>query len=404
MSRSSVLTGLGSRNAFRATARLAILILLLASALVARSLSGLSQAGLCREAVDAVSANCLPGNANCIVYSPLVAYTPETLSAYFRQFLGFSFSNQAEYITARRERYVGPTGPLSVVRPSFYRERSTRRPYDPHLERNWFTEINGRFPTRTDEVAIPATLAQFTGLGPGDKLALSPIIQGAAAVTFTITGVYTPLGYGAAYDYLLSIADSDRPLEVNLLIGRLSPRAIEIARSWGGSGTAEVTVYADPKAKMADLARTVYSSQSSAMTLGFGLIGVAVLVILLVAMVERRREAAIYKMVGLDSLATLRVLAVELAWSLAIALGLATPAYWHLATRYVLDVHASGPAILAPPYLWSLAWTILVAALGAAYPFALASLGTPSQLLTNQKIYIFRRRQVLRGWADVGSG
>jgi hypothetical protein len=402
MSRASAtLTGLGSRNAFRAVTRLVILILLLALALVARSLSSLAQSGLCREAVAAVAPNFLPRQANCIVYSPRTAYAPETWTSYFRQFLSLGHWNSSEFITARCERYEGPTGPISVVRPSLFRERSGRI-LDPHLEKEWFSQIVGRFPARTDELAIPKALAESNGIGPGDKLVLSPLEENLNPVAFLVTGVYTPLGYGVAYDYLLSVMDPEQSLDVNLLIGTLSPQAIGIVRSWSGQVAAEILVYTDPKTKMADLARTVYSSQSSAMSLGFGLVGLAVLVVLLVAMVERKREAAIYKMVGLDSRATFKVLVVELAWALVLALIVAAPAYAFLATRYVLDVHTSSPGLLARPFLWSILWTALVAVLGAAYPFTLASLGTPNQLLANQRIYVFHRKQVLRGWADLG--
>lgn len=400
MSRSSTLSRLGTRNAFRATGRLFILTLLLASALVARSVNSLSQASLCGQAVNAVTSGGLPGDANCIAYVPQVSFAPDMLERYISQSMGWGFWS-LEYFSAYCDRYLGPDGRVSVVRPAPLIDFRTQARSDAHYERKWFTDIEGRYPSRVDEVAVPSPFARAHGLRPGDHVSLLPERGEIAPVTFTVSGVYEPLGAGAFYDYFLSVMDPVKAPMVNLLIGSLDPQAIAALRSWGGPNQAEVTVYTSPKALMRGIARTVYSPQSSAMALGFTLVGVAVLVVLLVAMVERRREAAIYKMVGLDGPATLSVLAVELIWSLAIAVALAAPAYWYLATRYVLDAHAGGAATLIQPFAASTAWTVVIAALGAFYPFALASVGTPTQLMNKQRIYLFRRKQTLRGWAGV---
>ncbi len=406
MSKRSTLTALGTRNAFRATGRLIILTLLLCSALVARSASTISQQALRDEAMAKVASPGLPGNANCVVYLPDVTYSPDMLERAIHQALGWSFWRPLEYVSVYCERYMGPGGLVTLVRPAYRVDSRTGVKTNPHHESTWFSEIDGRFPTLTGEVAIPAAFAETYGLEPGDLLTLTPTRADSGntgPAVFTVTGVYKPLGSGVIYSYLLSAMDQTKPPQANLLIGRLDSVAMSVIGTWRGAGRTETTELLDPAQLMGSLAQTVYSSQSSAMALGFALVGVAVLVVLLVALVERRREAAVYKMVGLNSLDTLRVLAVELLWALGIAVVLAAPIYWFVATRYVLDVHAVTAHILLLPFAASAAWTGLITAMGACYPFALASVGTPNQLLTDQKIYLFRRKQVLRGWAGVDS-
>lgn len=392
---------MGSRNAFRAAGRLAILTLLLASTLVARSASSLSQASLYDEAVKAVTAPGLPGGANCIIYMPNASLAPDMLERYINQAMGRAFWMRLDSISAYCDRYLGPDCRVSVVRPAGVVDPWTGRLSYPQYEKKWFTKIEGRYPSQADEVAVPSPFALAHGLRLGDRLSLLPEHGEMTPVSFTVTGVYEPLGAGAFYEYFLSVMEPAKPPKVNLIIARFESRAFSILRSWGGPNAAEVTIYTSPKALMQGITRTVYSPRSSATTLGLTLVGVAVLAVLLVALVERRREAAIYKMVGLNGPDTLAVLAVELGWSLVIAVALAAPAYWYLSTRYVLEAQAGGAAVLLPPFIASIAWTVAIAAFGALYPFALASVGTPAQLMNKQRIYLFRRRQTLRGWAAV---
>lgn len=398
MSRGKTLVRLGTRNVFRAAGRLVILVFLLATALVARSAGTLAQAGLCREAVDAVAPGNLPGDANVIVYSPEISYTPQVVDQYMRAISLAAYWSH-DYIAAHYDRYFGPGGRLRVVRPCNEGRRMGRWTGDLHEEENWFSRIEGRYPTSPDELAVPEPFAAATGLGVGDTLALTAEKTGRTDV-FTISGVYEPKGAGPFYEHLLSVNDPAKPVEVNMLVAHLDTQAIGVLWTWGNPNAAEVIELVDPRERMAELARTAYSTQSSAMNLGFALVGVAVLVVLLVAMVERRREAAIYKMVGLNSVATLGVLAVELVWAFGLSIAVAAPVYWYLATRYILDVHGADIATLLPPFVSSSLWTFAIAALGAGYPFALSSMGTPNQLMTKQKIYIFRRKYVLRGWTD----
>ncbi len=427
MNKGRTLAGLGSRNAFRATGRLVILVLLLAAALVARSTSTLAQASLGREAASLVVSSELPYGANVVVYFR-AAHTVKTMDQYFRSLTMTPWTAGHDYLTGYCEGYVGPVGRVLVLRPSLSVYHRGRVTSVAGLQAFWYDHLDGRYPSGPDEVAVPAPYAAAAGLIVGSSLTLTAQDTGEAR-TFTVTGIYEPKGSGPFFEYLLSANAPGAPGEeqVNMLVtnlssaeldnlsgpgdvartmvvrpGRASPRLTVSLPEEQGPVSMEVVRLVDPRASMAQLARTVYGAQSQAMSLAFALVGVAVLVVLLVAMVERRREAAIYKMVGLDSVATLAVLAVELVLALVVAVAISAPVYWYLATRFVLDVHAADLATVLPPFAGSVLWTVVVAALGAGYPFALTSVGTPSQLMTNQKIYLFRRKQVLRGWAGNG--
>ncbi|HCW51090.1 MAG TPA: hypothetical protein DGR79_03340 [Clostridiales bacterium] len=415
---------LALRNTARAWGRAFILVLLIGSALVARSVTGLVEAGFCREAVNSVTAGSLPEGHNAVVLFREGGHGPTTLDRFVRLGLaGNRFSLAAWQRQGRRalaafcERYHGPCGELWLVRPYSAPEKEVeirlpqgkvyRSPLaleaDP--ERLWFTRMTGRYPKVPEEVAVPASLSEAVGLGVGDLLTLRDLSTGEVR-TFTVTGVYEPRGSGPFYEYLLGFLPAELEDSLNFLALRLDLEQVTNARLWGtgqveGPGSNIVRLFADPRERMASLAAGVYGSRSTGADVSSGLVGVAVLVLLLVAMVERRREAAVYKMVGMSGPAVLSVLVLELTVSILIAAAAAAPVYWLLATRHVLAEHpAVSVASLWAPFLTSLLSSVAVVFLGSLYPFGLASVGTPNQLLTDQRIFFFRRNHVLRGWVD----
>jgi hypothetical protein len=429
MLRSRTISGVALRNTARAWGRTLILVLLIGSALVARSVTGLVEAGFCQEAVRAVTARSLPEGHNAVVLFRQGGYSPATLDQFAR--LGWAGSRVSgimlwEYrgwraVAGLCERYHGPCGELWLVRPYSAPEKeveirlSRGRVYrrlsslEPDPQRLWFTRMTGRYPEALGEVAVPASLSEAAGVGVGDLLVLREAETGELR-TFTVTGVYEPLGSGPFYEYLLGHLPADLEDSLNFLVLRLDPEEVVRVRFWGtgqvggrGSDIVRpniVRLFPDPKERMASLAAGVYGSRSTGADVSSGLVGVAVLVLLLVAMVERRRETAVYKMVGMSSLAVLSVLVLELTVSILVAAAAAAPVYWLLATRWVLAEHpAVSAAWLWTPFLTSLLFSVTVVFLGSLYPFGLTSVGTPNQLLTNQRIFFFRRRHVLRGWA-----
>jgi len=424
MLRSRTTGRLALRNTARAWGRTLVLALLIGSALVARSVTGLVEAGFCREAVDAVTSRSLPEGLNTVVLFREGGHSPAVLDQFVR--LGLARSRPGVFSWQYRgrralagfcERYHGPCGELWLVRPYSASEKEvevrlprgkvvrTLSSLEPDPEHLWFTRMTGRYPETPEEVAVPATLSEATGLGVGDLLTLRDVSTGEVQ-TFTVTGVYEPLGSGPFYAYLLGFLPAELEDSLNFLVLRVDPEELARVRLWGtglveGRGPNIVQHFTDPKERMAFLASGVYGSRTSGADVSSGLVGVAVLVLLLVAMVERRRETAVYKMVGMSGPAVLSVLVLELTISILIAAAAAAPVYWLLATRYVLPEHpAVSAAWVWTPFLTSLLSSVAVVFLGSLYPFGLVSVGTPNQLLTNQRIYFFRRRHILRGWAD----
>jgi len=404
MSRGTTLTRLGLRNAIRGKGRLVILAVLLASALVARSASSLTLDSLVDVAAATVTEAAMPTTLNTLAFfsEPFGPEwcTDQPLKDYLGTFLWMdspSFEVSA-YKAAYFERYLGPGGSLTLVRPAPETNAATGRYVEASRPTPWATDLVGSYPSRPDQVVVPAPLAKKTGLKPGARLDLTPE-GGGPTVVFTVTGVYMPLGHGPFYEFLLSARDETKPPAVNLVIIGCHEELARYIPAIYGSDLRLVRIE-PPDNQMWTLARSVYATRSTASGIGFALVGVAVLVVLLVAMVERRREAASYKLTGMSSLATLQVLLVELSVALALAVVLAVPAYWLAVSRLLVDVQGLGLGAIVTAFTASCLWTAAIATLGASYPFCLTMVGTPNALLSGQRIYLFRRKHVLGGWVQ----
>jgi len=402
MSRGTTLTRLGLRNAIRGKGRLVILALLLGSALVARSASSLALNSLGDAAAGTVTEPAMPATFNTLAFFAK-PYGPEWCTAQpLHDYIWMSPSYEVSaYKAAYFERYLGPGGSLTVVRPAPEIDAATGRYVEVSRPTPWATDLVGSYPSRPDQVAVPAPLAKNAGLAPGSRLDLTPE-GGGPPVVFTVTGVYTPLGHGPFYEFLLSARDETKPPAVNLVIIGGSEELARLIQAIHGPDVRLVRI-GPPDTQMRALARSVYATRSTASGIGFALVGVAVLVVLLVAMVERKREAASYKLTGMGSLATLQVLLVELSVALALAVVLAAPAYWLVVNRLLVDVQGLGLGASVTAFTAGCLWTVAIATLGASYPFCLTMVGTPSALLSGQRIYLLRRKHVLGGWVQLDS-
>jgi len=333
MARHTTIPRLAARNSLRAWGRLIILVLLLGSAIVARSSVYLVQGGLVAEAEEAVAGGSLPKDYNVVAVSLRTSYSPDMLAHYLR---GLDWKSQyrrsLDAVVGYCERHLGPSGEIWIVAP-YTGEYRAFRDAAAEAPRNWYEFVLGEYPDEPGEVAVPRPYAEAYGLDIGDRLTLRPPETHQEPAVFTVTALYEPKGRGPFYEYFLTAMPEPDPasqpqsylpsggepqVKLNFLATRLTSAQIAIMRTWGGdpeSGAAGFLVYEfiDPNQRMASLARAVYGSRSEAVDLGSSLVGVAVLVVLLVAMVERRREAAIYKMVGMSSYMTLGVLVLELA-------------------------------------------------------------------------------------------
>jgi len=422
---------LAARNTVRTWGRLVILTLLLSTAIVVQSSVSLVQGSLCREALSALHGDSLPRNLNAVVTFPHASYTPRGLNDRFKDLLGLSRKTYLGAIAAHSETYLGLSGEISVVAPYIGR-RDDLRAFD--VPAVWYTRLYGEYPGEYGEPAFPAPYARRHGLRVGDELVLLAPRQGGPPEpeVFTVTALHEPAGHGPFYRHFLTAGTTGEcEPALNLLVVRLTNRQVSLLRSRGagggpaggpdagdafggfgevlaedspqpGAAAAGIIVreFIEPAKSLSRLARSVYGSRSGAASFGSGLVGAAVLVVLLVAMVERRRESAVCKMVGMNALMTLGAFSLELIAGVVAALALAAPIYRLLATAYVLDVHSAAPGVLWPPFLMSALACTAMACLGALYPLVLTSVATPNQLLGGQKLFLFRRRQALRVWTD----
>jgi len=407
---------LGVGNTVRGRGRLVILVLILAASLVVRTAVSLVQVSLCREAVGTVTCSGpLPAGFTSLTILPDLAPVADSLPTPGGHsvdlggpaFPAPSTSDPASApIVGRWEQAFGPTGYLELVR--LYPSDAGDAP-----ERAWFVEIRGRFPLEPDEVAIPETLADLTGLGPGDSL-------GFGTQPLIVSGVYKPLGVGPACQCLLSVPDPAQATNVNFSLnretdshGRLKISQTQTAigysqttiisagfKSGAGAGGWERVSGRPVKERTEALAQAVYHAQGTAVNLGFALVGVAVFLILIIALHDRRRELASYKLAGVDAVGAASVLGVELALTCGLAVAVAGPVFWLVAAWRLVPAHPSVTPLLVGAFVVNLVWVTLTVALAALYPLLLAAVASPSQLLAGQRIFLFRRRRELRGWLE----
>jgi len=422
-------------NARRARGRFAILVLLLAAAVLARSAGSLVETGLEARTARAAAGTARPVTTVALVWWPggdfSLADADEFLCRYLTGGMsGQAVVNYAEPIWAHADTVFGPTGYLTLVRV----HPDTR---DRESWRCWYESLRGRLPADSSEVMIPESLASQADLGLGDALTLAleplpgqsppgqsladeappgqpladeappdqpPLSGHQRTITVTVSGIYSPIGSGPAFGYILSVPEPGREDRFNMA-GARDERTLGALRAWmtqagtldypAGPPAAALPLVIgenEPAERAIGLARGIFGSQaSSTIGLGFGLVGVAVLIILLVSVHERRREMATYKLVGMDNFAATQVLVAELGLAVGTAAIVAALAYGPLALHYLPQASSTvtaGALTVALIFLRSVAWTVVVTALAAAYPLAMASAATPMQLLTGQKVFL----------------
>ena len=370
----------------RGRGRLVVLALLLGAAIVVGAVFSFARDGLARNAAQAAGAPNLPAGADAYVFWPVRALPPADVLDYLQRGLGAYSDTQP--VLGFVERYEGPGGYQQVLR--------VETSVGMAPGEAWFSALQGRYPESPAELAVPRSLAELTGLAPGDLLRLVRHGTG-ETFSFTVSGVYEPRGSGPFYEMLLAAPVPGEPVVVNLAVCYLPEGALRTLERIQ-TGHRALAIRDEPVAvRLVHLAREAYSSESAAMSFGFGLTGAAVFAVLLVGFVERRREIAVYKLVGFSGLACTRVLVLELGVAVLAALAAAGPAYYLIAQRLVAGAGSDlGPLVLVVPFLGSALRTVAVTLLGSLYPMTLALVAHPNQLLAGQRIYLVRRKSTLR--------
>jgi len=382
---------LGAHNSFRARGRLAILVILFVAGLLARSTVVLVHDLVCYEVTRGLPpAYDLPDDWVAITY-------PERVALYELYKLGVT--GLRDPVSGLLADYLYPEGPASITvlhADAVYRTSHQR------AGSIWPPSIEGAWPTNSTELALPSHIAISLGnIGPGDSFELVET-SSRQPVVFTVTGVFEARQCGYLRDMALSTAPAShdasnaiqfRSFFAGVAEGRTRSLSLEAAASAGAIVLTKDDL--DLKNAVSSLVREIYETQSHTVMLGLGLVSVAVFTTLLVALAERRREVAVYRIIGMADSHLLVVLALELLLGLAIASVLTWPVLFAVA-HLIFSGNLGQPSTIVAALLASLAWIATAAALGAVYPLALISVATPVQLLGGQHLLLYSQSVFIR--------
>ncbi|RJQ09127.1 MAG: ABC transporter permease [Bacillota bacterium] len=316
----------------------------------------------------------------------------------------------------------------------------------------------GRPPSEPLEVALPEELAAHAGLEVGDTFhaTVNYPWSAKASRSFRISGLFRPRSFltdGPVAAYVGG-ETTYGPLEgVALLTGRRDPTKLAVAEDQGGpdadpyyanllflypsQGATVAAVEswlnrvvpplgfwstATPRLLSGRMARDVVAPVTGVMLLVFMFTGAGVFATALLSFLERRRELAVYKAIGLDARALASVLWLEMVvvWLLALVAGVllaelmsgltATTRAGEVLVRLAatvlgldVDLWSGRPVALDPAaVLAGAAASAAVLVLAASVPLALASRANVSQLLQGGRTFLFHRRVVATGRAKLG--
>lgn|GEM_PF-1502655 len=284
--------------------------------------------------------------------------------------------------------------------------------------------VEGRLPSAAGECMLPVTLMTKPGPRPGDHVVLGslnvPGMPAAAAGTLpsraVLTGYFEPgdawfgipvvLAGGPALASLpavtLLFAWCDHPetflkRAVSWIDNRLTPEAITTPYVAGRNpALAQVMVSTTAKDLGRGLQRAVYFPTGEAMFLLYIFFGVGLFTLMLLTFLDRRREYAVMKTLGLTSSQIGLVLYMEVA-----AIGAAGLMLGAGATLGILEIvgRAGGLALRLSPWILGSAAALGIVALVVSvwFPIGLARLATVANLLGGQA---FRPFGYERRWSE----
>lgn len=404
------------RNLRRAWVRHLVLTLILALAIAADLLLGLFFTGL--EARAASLAPARPQNIPLMVLAP-----PGTdIEAWLRasRLGGFAGGRSFDEAVSIAWSYAfSPLGRTAVLAASF----------DLPAYRN--LTLAGRWPYDAGEVALPTAMAASLGVGPGDRVRLH-LPEGDPAVaggTLLVTGVFRPEVLGPdrgprlprlrttdpALDFPVvalrpgGSPDPRWPLNAALITVRPADASslerrmrTTFEREYPVQPAARRFAPADPVFIRADLGpelghalgRLIFAPGRRALAASFLFAGVGIFVILLIAFIERKRELAVLKTVGMNNQMVLGMVLLELGAValVALVLGSVTAVVAGRAIAAVVE-YLPGPTFAA--WFWAIAHTVMVLIAATLLPVSMMRLATVQQLLQNEKLHLVRKRVTL---------
>ncbi len=264
----------------------------------------------------------------------------------------------------------------------------------------------GNLPVAADRVLAPRALAPRAVGGSASAMATDPgsptLVAYPAAEVFRAPPQGSSLTISGWYDRFWDLGDPlitlDRiePAQPNVLFVDASPEAVAAVRAAAEAAGLRAFSSDWPREMVRTLTSANYRPGGEAVLLLFVIIAIGGWTLFLLGFLERRRELAVLKAVGLSSGEISRVFFGEAALTgcagagLGIALGQILLLAMHRMTALPLTASLGGVV----------AGTIsafAVAAAAAVYPTALAGRATVVQLVNNQAIPLFYQRVESQG-------
>lgn len=318
------------------------------------------------------------------------------------------------YMIAWRE-YGSASGRTTVLAVDFTMPQLSRLP------------LEGRWPFERDEIALPRSSAASLGATVGSSVQLRDPATGAAE-SFRVTGIFrAEIGSGTrptalptalpdpSLDFPMvalypgSSEASRWPTNATYILMRAANAAVLEQRMMGYYArehpvqpamarfavTEPVFVRGDLGPELGGLlGRLIFSPGRRALAASFVFIGTGIFVVLLIAFIERKRELAVLKTVGMNNNMVLTMVLMELGAVAAVALVVGS-----LTAVLAGGAVANAVEYVPPPtlkaWVWAVAHTAIVLVLATSLPLSMMRLATVQQLLQNERLYIHSKRVTL---------
>ncbi len=248
--------------------------------------------------------------------------------------------------------------------------------------------------TRPGDLLLPQALAESKQIKIGDKLTLAALERSSGAyqeAAFTVVGTINP-----SYELVQPLALRD---DLYVLRGRATPNRFLIQKysdcdlsylvEWMSTVFPQHTLLSayTPRTLGQRIIADMYQPGKQVLAMVYLFMGIGVLSIALITFLERRRELAVLKTLGVSNRQTALVLGSEQALSGVLGLGVGYAVIRVLGQR-LSWMSQLDPATLRGLLLQGTVLTIAVLALSAWFPTLTAKVATVNQLLFSRTIPI----------------
>ncbi|MCE5195787.1 MAG: hypothetical protein LLG09_01460 [Negativicutes bacterium] len=259
-------------------------------------------------------------------------------------------------------------------------------------------ELQGRWLQQSGEVVLPAALARSEQIQLGDSLSVFTVAEDGRqrSLSLTVVGIFTP-NYQEAQPLVMQsdvLRLMAKPLANRFIVNYDRDEAeLQHLVEWMQTAYPDTPfLYANVPSALADsLLQQIFEPGQWLLVLIFLFLGIGVLTVALMTFLERRRELAVLKSIGVSNNQIVISLVIEQG-SAGIAGILAGLIIVFQLSGYISWFSQVDMANLRS-YIWQSAlFTVFVLAAGIAFPTVLARVATVNQLLFARNIPIITTR------------